>query len=371
MLRTGILTICEKWEKRLKGKYSYKTEEYLQKKYPIYIKEDNLFVSSHVCPTTELVKEIKSLKLDEGIIYEGETIAARLSRLKAFDFPELSEKIKFHEFKDKLSVINNLWDLIEENDTQLRVDFQLLTKGKESACISSTNNILGKENVFLEQGVKMECATINATEGPVYLGKNSIIMEGVLIRGAFALCEGSQVNMGSKIYGATTIGPHSKVGGEVGQSIITGYSNKGHDGYLGNSVLGEWCNLGAATNVSNLKNSYDKVKLWNYDKNRFVKTGLQFCGVFIGDHTKTGINTMLNTGSVIGVGCNIHGTGFPRQFVPSFSDGGLSGYHVNRLKSVLKTAEIVMARRNCILTDEDRKILEFVFNKTVSYRRFQ
>jgi len=370
LLRTGILSIYEKWGKRLKGEYSFKTEDYLQKKYPLTIKEDNFFVSSHICPTGELIREIESLKPEEGIIYKGKIIAVRLSCFESFDFPKLPDKIKLRDFTGELGLISNLWDLIEGNDRQLCLDFELITKGRKSEDISPSNYIAGKENVFLEEGVKMECATINATGGPVYLGKNSCIMEGVLIRGAFALCEGSTVKMGSKIYGATTIGPHSKVGGEVGQSIITGYSNKAHDGYLGSSVLGEWCNFGAATNVSNLKNSYDKVKLWNYAENRFVKTGLQFCGVFIGDHTKTGINTMLNTGSVVGVGCNIHGTGFPRQFVPSFSDGGASGYHVNQLKSVLKTAEVVMARRNCVFTDEDRNILESVFNQTVSYRRF-
>ena len=370
LLRTGILSIYGKWKNRLNGEYSFKTEEYLQKKFPLIVKEDNLFISSHVCPTGELIREIKSLKPEEGIMFKGETIAVRLSRFDSFEFPKLSDKIKMHNFTGELGMISNLWDLIEENNNQLSLDFQLLTKGRKSADISPSNYIAGKKNVFLEEGVKMECATINATQGPVYLGKNSCIMEGVLIRGGFALCEGSTVNMGSKIYGATTIGPHSKVGGEIGQSIITGYSNKAHDGYLGSSVVGEWCNFGAATNVSNLKNSYDKVKLWNYAQNRFIKTGLQFCGVFIGDHTKTGINTMLNTGSVLGVGCNIHGTGFPRQFIPSFSDGGSSGYHVNQLKSVLKTAEVVMARRNCVLTDEDCNVLKFIFNNTVSYRRF-
>jgi UDP-N-acetylglucosamine diphosphorylase/glucosamine-1-phosphate N-acetyltransferase len=252
----------------------------------------------------------------------------------------------------------------------MMLDFHLLTGGRKSAPISDTNQLLGLENIFAEEGAKIECAIINATQGPVYIGRNAEIMEGSVIRGPFALCDHAVVSMGSRIYGATTVGPYSKVGGEIVQSVILGYSSKAHDGFLGHSVVGQWCNLGAGTNVSNLKNSYDKVKVWSYPENKFIRTGLQFCGLIMGDHSKTGICTMINTGTVIGVGCNLYGSGFPRQFVPSFSEGGAHGYEIHPLKKVFSTAEKAMIRRNRVLTDEDQRILTVVFDRSASYRKF-
>ncbi|WP_423126316.1 GlmU family protein [Gaoshiqia sp. Z1-71] len=370
MLRSGILTIRGKWENRIPETYSFRTEEYLRKKFPLAVADDNLLLSSHICPTDELVLQVKKLLPAQGITYNGIPVAVRLPAEEARSYPASVQMIQWADFPGELDLIRHPWDLTEANARQIQLDFELITAGRKSAPISKTNKLLAPERIFAEEGAKIEYATINATQGAVYIGKDAEIMEGSLIRGPVVLGEHAVVNMGSKIYGATTIGPYSKVGGEIAQSIITGYSNKGHDGFLGHSVLGEWCNLGAGTNVSNLKNSYEKVKVWSYPENKFIRTGLQFCGLIMGDHSKAGISTMFNTGTVVGVGCNIHGAGFPRQFVPSFSDGGAHGYKVNSLKSVFNTAAQVMARRKRVMTDEDQRILTSVFDCSAPYRRF-
>ena len=371
LLRTGILTIRDKWKLRIDGQYSYKTESYLAGKYPQIDSDDNFLLSSHICPTDELAQQVLFLNFEEGIRYDGIPIALRTRQVDVFvDSADYTQKISWTDYKDPLDLIHYPWDLTEVNGRQIELDFELLTKGRQSAKISSTNNLIKEENIFVEEGARIEFATINASEGYVYVGRDAEIMEGTLIRGPFVLCDNSVVNMGSKIYGATTVGPHSKVGGEIMQSIITGFSNKGHDGFLGNSILGEWCNLGAGTNVSNLKNTYDKVKAWSYSDNKFIQTGLQFCGLIMGDHSKTGINTMFNTGTVVGVGTNIFGAGFPRQFVPSFSMGGAQGYKENRFSAVVSTASKVMNRRNVKFTELDQQILENIFEASTLYRKF-
>ncbi len=370
LLRTGILTIREKWEKRLSGTYSYLTESYLAKKYPLHSADDNLLLSSHICPTDELVEPVKQLKEMEGVRVRGVQVAIRLPKNSVARFSELTNAINWVDLDMAVDSVRYPWDLVEVNANQLRLDFELLTKGRQSAKLSKTNQLISEENIFVEEGADVECAIINGSAGPVYIGKNAVIMEGSLIRGPFAMNENAVVTMGTKIYGPVCLGPSCKAGGEITHSILLGYSNKGHDGFLGHSVLGEWCNLGAATNVSNLKNTYDKVKAWSYPENKFVRTGLQFCGLVMGDHSKTGINTMFNTGTVVGVGCNIHGAGFPRQFVPSFSDGGAHGYKVHQLKTVFGTAAQAMARRSAELTDEDQRILTKVFDQSSVYRKF-
>ncbi len=368
-LRTGILTIRDKWEMRIAGQYSYRTEDYLKEKFPMQVEEDNLLVSSHVCPTDELAEQIKKIKSGEGVSWKGIPVAARLNKQEAVEYPRLVNKISWFDFQGELDLVRYPWDLMVINGNQIGLDFRLLTKDRKSALLSQTNQVLGKEMVFAEEGVRAEFAVINATEGPVYLGRNAEVMEGSLIRGPFALCEHGVVKMGTRVYGPTTVGPYSKIGGEVSQSVILGYSSKAHDGFLGNSVLGQWCNLGAGTNVSNLKNTYEKVKVWSYPDNKFIRTGLQFCGLIMGDHSKTGVGTMLNTGTVVGVGCHLYGSGFPRQFVPSFSEGGAHGYDVHPLKAVFSTAEKVMVRRNRVLTDQDQRILTAVFDRSASYRK--
>lgn len=369
-LRTGILTIREKWELRIEGQYSYRTEDYMKGKFLFHVEEDNLMLSSHVCPTDELTDQIKQLKTGEGVLWNGIPVAARLNRQETMEYPARVNKISWSDFKGELGLVRYPWDLMTINNSQINLDFQLLTKGRQSAPISGTNQLRGTENIFAEEGAKIEFAIINASSGPVYIGRDTEIMEGSMIRGPFALCDHGVVTMGSRIYGATTVGPYSKVGGEIIQSVILGYSSKAHEGFLGHSVVGQWCNLGAGTNVSNLKNSYDKVKVWSYPDNKFIRTGLQFCGLIMGDHSKTGISTMLNTGTVIGVGCNIYGSGFPRQFVPSFSEGGAHGYEVHPLKIVFSTAEKAMIRRDRVLTDEDQRILTTVFDRSAPYRKF-
>ena len=365
-IRIGILTIREKWEKYLGCTTTTITEEYLSEKYPMVELEENVLINASYLPNLELVEMIKNLKEDEAIFYEEDVIA--------FYTKDTQEEVDFDlykaiEFSDDLIKVENTWDIFSKNGIAIQDDFDLLTKGKKSQSISSSNNIINPGNIFIEEGAKLEFVTLNASSGPIYIGKNAEIMEGSLIRGPFALCEGATVKMGSKIYGPTTVGPFSKVGGDVNNSVIFANSNKGHDGFLGNSVLGEWCNLGADTNNSNLKNNYAEVRLWSYETEGFARTGLQFCGLMMGDHSKCGINTMFNTGTVIGVSANIFGSGFPRNFVPSFSWGGHSGFTTYLTKKAFEVANVVMARRNIEFTEVDASILNHIFEETVKFRR--
>jgi UDP-N-acetylglucosamine diphosphorylase/glucosamine-1-phosphate N-acetyltransferase len=374
-LRVGILTIREKWEKRLEGKASFITQDYLAEKYPINIEEENLLINSTFLPDDILVHYVKQLKLNEALLFDSELIAARLS---AAEFEKLSdEKDAFQSLNGMdlsenkslvFSRITKPYHIFSLNGQEMIKDFDLITKHKTSQTISSTNTVIGGYPVFLEEGAIMECCMINTVNGPVYLGKNVQVMEGCMIRGGFAACEGSVVKMGAKIYGPTTIGPYCRLGGEVNNSVLLANSNKGHDGYLGNSVLGEWCNLGADTNTSNLKNNYLPVKIWSYVKERFEDTGLQFCGLIMGDHSKAGINTMFNTGTVVGVASNIFGDGFPRNFIPSFSWGGAAGFTTHQINKAIETAEIVMSRRNMIMSELDKNILHHVYLNTAVNR---
>lgn len=361
-IRFGILTIREKWEKYL-GKTSTITEDYLSAKFPSIFSADNILINSSVCPDKDLVEKIKELKTGEALVTENIVIALAAPAHKAETFKEFDADCYVkHNYTAKFLQVNTLWDIFQKNGEAIEADFKLLTNGKKTAKISSSNTLINPENIFLEEGAKVEASVINASGGPVYIGKDAEVMEGCLIRGPFALCEHSTLKMGAKIYGATTIGPHSKVGGEVNNSVIFGYSNKAHDGFLGNAVIGEWCNLGADTNNSNLKNNYAEVKLWSYAENTFVNTGTQFCGLIMGDHSKCGINTMFNTGTIVGLSCNIYGAGFPRNFIPSFSWGGPGGFMIYSLEKALETAKLVMERRHIELTKEDEKIFEHIFN---------
>ncbi|RMG85869.1 MAG: glucose-1-phosphate thymidylyltransferase, partial [Bacteroidetes bacterium] len=310
----------------------------------------------------------------EALLHEGELIIARLDN-RQFEVlmheDEIEELASFETNNLDLFRIKNLWDITRFNARAIQLDFDLLTANRTSAPISATNRILGEENIFMEPGARVEFATINATAGPVYIGKDAEIMEGALIRGPFAMGEHAVVKMGAKIYGATTLGPWCKVGGEVSNSVLFGYSNKGHDGFLGDSVIGEWCNIGADTNNSNLKNNYTEVKLWNYPAGRFIKTGQQFCGLFMGDHSKCGINTMFNTGTVVGVSANIFGDGFPRNFIPSFAWGGAAGFTTFKTDKAFETAEAMMRRRNKTLDTLDRVILLKVFEESAHWRAWE
>jgi UDP-N-acetylglucosamine diphosphorylase/glucosamine-1-phosphate N-acetyltransferase len=360
-IRIGILTIAEKWEKRLNLEGSFLTDVYLQKKFPIKPAIDNLFINAAWCPDDDAIASVKSLNSKEVLVKDEIVLAWRSEELLLPDLSNSVAKI----FQKEITLIDRPWKIFQHNAAEIRSDFKLLTAGRKSVGVQDKHTIVYNEsNIFVEEGVTIRAAVLNAEDGPIYLGKNSSVQEGALIKGPFVLCEGSTVNMGGKMRGDTTVGPHSKVGGEVANSVIFGFSNKGHDGFLGNSVIGEWCNLGADTNTSNLKNNYENVKLWNYAKGGFVDTGLQFCGLMMGDHSKCGINTMFNTGTVVGVSANVFGDGFPRNFIPSFSWGGAAGFSIYQLKKAYETAEKVMERRKMTLDDIEKEILARVFELT-------
>lgn len=364
-IRVGILTIREKWEKHLGSTTTSITEDYLSEKWPMVEMENNVMINASFLPNDILVAMIKNLEHNQAIFQEEEVVAFFAKEGEEVDF----DSFEVLEFSNDCIKIENTWDIFQKNEVAIREDFELLTEDRFSQPIPKSVNVIAPENIFIEEGAKLEFVTLNASTGPVYIGKNAEIMEGSVIRGPFALCESGRVKLATKVYGATTVGPHSVIGGEVNNSVLFGYSNKGHDGFLGNAVLGEWCNIGADSNNSNLKNNYEEVKLWSYETENFAKTGLQFCGLMMGDHSKCGINTMFNTGTVVGVSTNIFGAGFPRNFVPSFSWGGASGFTTYLTKKAFDTAKIVMARRNVEFSDEDAKILEHVFEETKKYRK--
>jgi UDP-N-acetylglucosamine diphosphorylase/glucosamine-1-phosphate N-acetyltransferase len=370
-IRIGILTIREKWEHDLKCKTSTVTQPYLREKFPMEESEDNLFINGSLLPYDLLVEGIKSLAFGETLVQHGVVLAMRFGRDKN-DFQQrltnnTSSNIRAYEHP--VFRVQNVWDIFSKNGMAIEADFKRLTAGRTSATAHESNTLINPEKIFIEPGATVMCSVLNASGGSIYIGKDAEVMEGSLVRGPFALGEHSALKLGTKVYGPTTIGPHSKVGGEVNNSVIFGYTNKGHDGFLGNSVLGEWCNLGADTNNSNLKNNYGNVKLWNYNQGGMTDTGLQFCGLFMGDHSKCGINTMFNTGTVVGVCANIFGAGFPPNFIPSFSWGGADGFTTYQLNKAYEVAERVMSRREVALTIEDRAILEHIFESTEQYRK--
>jgi len=381
-IRIGILTIRQKWEKYLKAETSTLTEKHLSVKYPIIKGKNNILINGTVCPNPELVKKINELKPDQALVHEDYIIAYNIDEkdLESSENIEaaINDDSDMHELEGLNEIIcdiphlkiNYPWDIFRLNEQAIKEDFKLITKGRKSKEISQSNRLTGEKNIFIEAGAKVEHAIINASEGPVYIGKDAEVMEGALIRGPFALCEQATLKMGAKIYGATTIGPYSKVGGELNNTVIFGYTNKAHDGFIGNSVIGEWCNLGADSNNSNLKNTYDEVKMWNYTQERFIPSGLIFCGLIMGDHSKCGINTMFNTGTVIGVNTSIFGHGFQRNFIPSFSWGSsVSGYTTYDLAKAIEVAKSVYERRGLEFSKIDEDILKNVFNLTFAYRK--
>jgi len=369
-LRIGILTIAEKWGRYLKSDFSFHTQAWLQDKFPLKTNADNLFINGAVCPDEPLLEAIDKLQTGEMLKFGNKLIAVRLKESDAVNFNVDAVYGGIVELSHSPVMLRYPEDIFKNNDTELRKDFKLLTQGRSSAAISATNTVIGSD-FFAEEGAVAECSTFNTTNGPIYLAAHTEVWEGSHIRGSFALCQHSQVKMGAKIYGATTVGPYSRVGGELSNAVIWGYSSKGHEGFLGNSVLGEWCNIGADSNNSNLKNNYAEVKLWDYPTQRFRKTGLQFCGLIMGDHAKCAINTMFNTGTVVGVSANVFGAGFPRNFVPDFAWGGAQGFEVYGIKKVLETAEKVFARRDQrVFNENEQQILKKVFELTEEYRRF-
>ena len=364
-IRIGVLTIREKWETFLHSTITSITEDYLSDKFPMVEFDENIFINASFLPNPELVKLISNLKPNESI-NSGDNLIAFYSNQSQEEI-DLDSFTKI-DFTTSLMQITCLTDIFKINSLAIKADYDLITNNRVSSKISSTNNLIHPENIFIEDGVSMEFVTLNATDGPIYIAKDCEIMEGSLIRGPFALCENSILKLGSKIYGGTTIGPYCKIGGEVTNSVVFGYSNKGHDGYLGNSLIGEWCNLGADTNTSNLKNNYADVKIWNYEEDKFLTTGEQFCGLIMGDHSKCAINTMFNTGTVVGVCSNIFGSGFPRNFIPSFSWGGNKGFAEYNIDKVFEVNSKVMKRKKCIFSEKDKAILTHLKTITSAYR---
>jgi len=367
-LRIGILTIDEKWKRFLgEASYGYQTQNYLQEKYPHNLGLDNIFINGSICPTAILCQEILNLNAGEALIKENQLIAAYPNKNQNFS-EDFSTYTSIESEESKYIQINFTYDIFSKNGEALEADFELLTAGRKSQEIPANNQCVAPERIFIEEGAKVSFSILNASTGSIYIGKNAEIMEGCKIRGPFALCEDAGLKMDAKIYGPTTVGPHCKVGGEVNNVVLYAYSNKGHDGFLGNAVIGEWVNIGADSNNSNLKNTYDEVKLWSYLTQKFEKTGLTFCGLMMADHAKCGINTMFNTGTVVGVGANIFGAGFPRNFIPSFSWGGPQGLETFVLNKFFKTAEAVCKRRNITLNEIDKNILKHIFEESKTYR---
>ena len=364
-LRIGILTIAEKWAKYLNADFGFITQDYLSAKYKAV--QASLYINGAVCPDNDLLSAVEALK-DGEFLFAGDDVLA-FNCGDALTYQQAKAQLRPVSYKLNFVKITYPEEIFGNNPAEIRKDFELLTKGRTSAKISSTNQLLG-DNIFFEEGAKAECSVLNSGYGPIYIGKNAEIWEGSLIRGSFALCENSSIKMGAKIYSGTTIGPNSRAGGEINNSVIWGNSAKGHEGYLGNSVMGEWCNIGADTNNSNLKNNYAAVKLYDYESQKMRNTNLQFCGLIMADHAKCGINTMFNTGSVVGVSANVFGAGLPPNHIPDFSWGGGSSFETYKLSKMFETTEKVFARKNLPFSELEKDIITKVFELTESYRRF-
>ncbi len=373
-LRVGILKISEKWEKWLNGEVSYITKDYLAEKFPIKISSDNYVINARWLPNEKLVSLIQNLESNEALLNGEELIAARMDDKQ---FQSLIDNKALEELKgmnigqtDDFTIIKRPFDLFIYNGAEIKNDFKLLGLKDNRASVNNAV-IYGEHPVYIDKSATIKHAYINAEEGPVYIAKNATIQETSVIRGPFSMSENAVVKMGSKIYKDCSFGPYVKVAGELSNCVFQGYANKAHEGYLGNAYIGEWCNLGAGTISSNLKNNYSEVKVWNYQSKKFEKSGQLFCGLIMGDHSKTGINTMFNTATVVGVSANIFGNGYPRTYIPSFSWGGAQGYKTFQLDKALELADTIMKRRQQQLSDQDRIILEHIFHTSSAYRTWE
>ena len=349
-LRVGIFTNDERWKILLpEAEISFETENYLGGKFPQV--PNATVVNACVIPNADVVQAVKELKGNENLVIDGGWVA-RCG----------TGEVIVH-YKGEMPIrIEQRWEMYQKNGEVLEQDFETITNNRTSVQLSSTNTIIGDPNlVFLESGAKVEASILNTTTGPIYIGKDAEIMEGSSVRGPLAMCNNSALKMGAKVYGPTTLGPHCKVGGEVNNVIFQAYSNKGHDGFLGNSVIGEWCNIGADTNTSNLKNNYGKVKTYSYATEKLEQTDLQFMGLVMGDHSKCGINTMFNTATVVGVSSNVFGAEFPDKYIPSFT-WGTHGDAFDFDKALV-SANNMMERRGMQLSDDEIAILKHIADK--------
>ena len=365
-LRIGIDTLREKWEAFLGQECSFATQNYLSSKYPLHNADLNYFINPTYIPTRSLAIQVKNLKENQVLIFDSNPVAfCTTNSILPSDTSGFNEI----DVEQELIQIKNCSDLFVHNAEVLAQDFKRLTKDRMSQVLGDTNRVINPEQVFVEPGARVSCAILNASEGPIFIGADAQIMEGSMLRGPLAICKNSVVKMGAKIYGGTTIGPNAKVGGELNNVLFLGNSNKGHDGFLGNAVIGEWCNIGAATDASNLKNNYSKIRIWNYVSENFAKTELQFCGLLMGDYSRCGIHSMFNTATVIGVNSNVFGTGFPRTFIPSYSYGGAQGFQTYAFAKAMESNNAMMERKGSKLTDHDIQILETIFDTTAVWRK--
>jgi UDP-N-acetylglucosamine diphosphorylase/glucosamine-1-phosphate N-acetyltransferase len=361
-IRCGIWTITEKWTHFLQTKPSFLTEPYLQVKFKLRATDDNVFLSGAICPTENMVEAVQQLQIGEVLVFENTVIAYR----SPFEVVSPLSELKIVQFEEKPVIINRVWDIFVENATQIGLDLAQIKKSRASQPITDRHTqCYAPENVFVEEGASIKAAVLNAENGPIYIGKNAVVSEGAIIIGPFALGDDSTVNWGAKMRANISIGPHCKVGGEVANTVFFGHSNKGHDGFIGNSVIGEWCNLGANTNGSNLKNDYTNVKIYDYASHSLEDTGRLFCGLFMGDYTKAGISTMFNTGTVVGVNANVFGAGFQPKHIPSFSWGGAAeGLTEYRVEKAIEVARQTVSRRGMELSEADQDIMRQVFEMT-------
>ena len=365
--RVGILTIREKWERRLAASASWLTQEHLREKYPL--KKSEWWINGSICPDDTLAWAVSRLRRGELLEGEGVVIAFRVDKKQIPAGGEWDLSLfSSIPYVDGYTRIEYPYHIFGYNHRELLLDFDLLTRGRESQKCNESVRVHGTHPLFVEEGAVVESAVINTNKGPVYIGRGAEVMEGVVIRGPLALCDHAVLKVGAKVYGATTIGPYCKCGGELNNVVLMGYSNKAHDGFLGNSVLGEWCNIGAGTNVSNLKNNYAEVKLWDYESSHFRKTGLQFCGLIMGDHSKMGIGMTINTGTVVGIGANLYGTDFPRNFIPSFTWGSSAGFTRHKWTQFEETARLVMRRREKVFDEKEQRLLEYLYQDTVEVK---
>jgi UDP-N-acetylglucosamine diphosphorylase/glucosamine-1-phosphate N-acetyltransferase len=360
-IRIGILTVAEKWRLHLKADIAVNTLGYLQARYKTHSEPSALHIASHCLPNSALVEALHKLKSGEKLMLQTQLIAYRLPPGGSL------ESCSSVQFDGAITTVTRTWDIFRKNGEEIEADFAILTKNRLSEKVPDSVQIIGdRSKVFLEKGASIECAILNTKAGSIYLAADSEVMEGSVVRGPFSLGEHSALKLATKIYGPTTIGPHSKVGGEVNNCVIFGYSNKAHDGFIGNSVIGEWCNLGADTNSSNLKNNYANVKIHDYVSGKALDSGLQFCGLIMGDHSKSGINTMFNTGTVVGVGCNVFGGGFPPQFIPEFSWCNGSDLSHYKLEKLFETAEKVWQRRGLVFDEKEKQLLTHIHQLAIA-----
>ena len=373
-LRIGILTIREKWERELNGTGSFITSDYLAGKFPINIADDNLVINGSVLPNEQLTKLVLGLSPNEALMSDGDLVAARIpgDEFDSLIDGSFGEEISGYGLRETpVKRIRHCWEIFSWCGDEILADMKRVTSGRKSEGLSESNKVFGPHPVFVEKGAQAEHCIFNTTNGPIYLGKDSLMMEGSVVRGPMALGTGAVIKMAAKIYGPSSFGPYCKVGGEINNVSMQSYSNKAHDGFLGNAALGEWCNLGADTNSSNLRNTYSPVKLWSYSKSDYESTGLMFCGLIMGDHSKAGINTMFNTGTVVGVNANIYGADYPEKFIPSYSWGRSGDWDTFKLDKSFETAAAMMGRRNVEFTAEDEQILTRVYELTAKYRNWE